>query len=142
MMFLDGGWIHLILNMWTLWLFGPTIEDRLGHTRYLAFYLACGLVALIAHVVCKPDSTAPSLGASGAIAGILGSYMRSFPLARLVVMIPILFIPFFVEIHAFVFIGLWFLIQIFQSAPELAILPAKHYPLAKVSLGGRMSGVL
>jgi membrane associated rhomboid family serine protease len=139
MMFLHGGWVHLILNMWTLWLFGPTIEDRLGHTRYLAFYLACGLVASIAHVVFNPNSTVPALGASGAIAGILGGYIRLFPLARLVVMIPILFIPFFFEIHAFVFIGLWFLIQVFQSALELAI-PSSEGIAWWAHVGGFVTG--
>src|SRR5207253_9052553 len=83
--FLHGGWLHLIFNMWTLWLFGPTVEDRLGHGRYLAFYLACGLAASIAHVFFNPTSIVPALGASGAIAGVLGCYMRLFPLARVVV---------------------------------------------------------
>jgi membrane associated rhomboid family serine protease len=119
MMFLHGGWLHLILNMWTLWLFGPAIEDRLGHGRYLAFYLACGLAASVAHVIFNPDSIVPALGASGAIAGILGCYMRLFPLARVVVVVPILFIPLFFEVHAFVFIGLWFLVQVLQSTMEL-----------------------
>ena len=119
MMFLHGGWLHLILNMWTLWLFGPTIEDRLGHGRYLAFYLACGLAASVAHVMFNPTSIIPALGASGAIAGILGCYMRLFPLARVVVVVPILFIPLFFEVYAFVFIGLWFLLQILQSMAEL-----------------------
>jgi membrane associated rhomboid family serine protease len=119
MMLLHGGWLHLILNMWTLWLFGPTVEDRLGHGRYLAFYLTCGLAASIAHVMFNPTSIVPALGASGAIAGILGCYMRLFPLARIVVLVPILFIPLFIEVYAFVFIGLWFLLQIFGSAAEL-----------------------
>ena len=119
MMFLHGGWLHLILNMWTLWLFGPTIEDRLGHSRYLAFYLVCGLAASSTHVMFNPTSNIPALGASGAIAGILGCYMRLFPLARVVVVVPILFIPLFFEVHAFVFIGLWFLVQILESTMEL-----------------------
>jgi membrane associated rhomboid family serine protease len=119
MIFLHGGWLHLILNMWTLWLFGPTVEDRLGHGRYLAFYLACGLAASFAHVMFNPTSIVPALGASGAIAGILGCYMRLFPLARIVVLVPILFIPLFIEVYALVFIGLWFLLQIFGSAAEL-----------------------
>src|SRR6202795_1905953 len=86
MMFLHGGWLHLILNMWTLWLFGPTIEDRMGHARYLA----CGLTASVAHVMFNPTSIVPALGASGAIAGILGCCMRLFPMARVVVVVPIL----------------------------------------------------
>jgi membrane associated rhomboid family serine protease len=119
MMFLHGGWVHLILNMWTLWLFGPTIEDRLSHHRYLAFYLACGFAASVAHVMFNPTSIVPALGASGAIGGILGCYMRLFPLARVVVLVPIVFIPLFFEVYAFVFIGLWFLLQLFGSAAEL-----------------------
>jgi membrane associated rhomboid family serine protease len=115
MMFLHGGWLHLIFNMWTLWLFGTTIEDRQGHGRYLAFYLGCGLAASVAHVMFNPTSIIPALGASGAIAGILGCYMRLFPLARVVVVVPILFIPLFFEVYAFVFIGLWFLLQILGS---------------------------
>ena len=109
MMFLHGGWLHLILNMWTLWLFGPTVEDRLGYGRYLAFYLACGLAASVAHFVFNPTSVVPALGASGAIAGVLGSYMRLFPLARVVVLVPVIFVPLFFEVPAFVFAGLWFL---------------------------------
>src|SRR5207302_5125702 len=119
MMFLHGGWLHLIFNMWTLWLFGPTIEDRLGHGRYLAFYLACGLAASVAHVMFNPTSIVPALGASGAIAGILGCYVRLFPLARVVVVVPILFIPLFFEVYAYVFIGLWFLLQLLGSTAEL-----------------------
>jgi rhomboid family protein len=121
MMFLHGGWLHLILNMWTLWLFGPTVEDRLGHGRYLAFYLACGLAASIAHVAFNPTSLVPALGASGAIAGVLGCYMRLFPLARVVVVVPIIFIPLFFEVYAFVFVGLWFLIQLFQATAEFLL---------------------
>jgi membrane associated rhomboid family serine protease len=121
MMFLHGGWLHLILNMWTLWLFGPTVEDRLGHGRYLAFYLACGLAASIAHVVFNPTSIVPALGASGAIAGVLGCYLRLFPMARVVVVVPIIFIPLFFEVYAFVFVGLWFLVQLFQGTAELLL---------------------
>jgi membrane associated rhomboid family serine protease len=127
--------------MWTLWLFGPTVEDRLGHGRYLAFYLACGLAASLAHVMFNPTSTVPALGASGAIAGILGCYMRLFPLARVVVVVPILFIPLFFEVHAFVFVGLWFLIQLFQSAVAL-LLPAASGGVAWwAHVGGFLAGL-
>jgi membrane associated rhomboid family serine protease len=119
MMFLHGGWLHLILNMWTLWLFGPAVEDRLGHGRYLAFYLVFGIAAAVAHAVLNPTSTVPALGASGAIAGVLGAYTRFFPLSRVIVVVPILFIPLFFELHAFVFIGFWFLLQLLQAATEL-----------------------
>jgi membrane associated rhomboid family serine protease len=140
MMFLHGGWLHLILNMWTLWLFGPTIEDRMGHARYLAFYLACGLAASIGHVMFNPTSIVPALGASGAIAGILGCYMRLFPLARVVVVVPILFIPLFFEVYAYVFIGLWFLIQVLQSMMAL-LLPAASGDVAWwAHVGGFIAG--
>jgi membrane associated rhomboid family serine protease len=119
MMFLHGGWLHLILNMWTLWLFGCAVEDRFGHVRYILFYVACGLAASLAHFVFSLDSTAPALGASGAIAGVLGCFMRLFPLARVVVLVPILFIPLFFEVYAFVFVGLWFLLQLLQGTAEL-----------------------
>jgi len=141
MMFLHGGWLHLIFNMWTLWLFGPTVEDRLGHGWYLAFYLACGLAASIAHVFFNPTSIVPALGASGAIAGVLGCYMRLFPLARVVVVVPILFIPLFFEVYAFVFVGLWFLIQLFQGTLEL-LLPSSGGGVAWwAHVGGFVAGL-
>jgi membrane associated rhomboid family serine protease len=141
MMFLHGGWLHLIFNMWTLWLFGSTVEDRLGHGRYLAFYLACGLAASVAHVIFNPTSIVPALGASGAIAGVLGCYMRLFPLARVVVVVPILFIPLFFEVYAFVFVGLWFLIQIFQGTLEL-LLPTSGGGVAWwAHVGGFIAGL-
>src|SRR6267142_435580 len=88
-MFLHGGWLHLILNMWTLWLFSPPIEDRLGSGRYLVFYLSCGVLASVTHAVFNSTSTVLALGASGAIAGVLGCYLRLFPFARVIVLIPI-----------------------------------------------------
>jgi membrane associated rhomboid family serine protease len=141
MMFLHGGWLHLIFNMWTLWLFGSTVEDRLGRGRYLAFYLACGVAASIAHVAFNPTSMVPALGASGAIAGVLGCYMRLFPLARVIVVVPILFIPLFFEVYAFVFVGLWFLIQIFQGTLEL-LLPTSGGGVAWwAHVGGFVAGL-
>ena len=118
-MFLHGGWLHLILNMWTLWLFGPTVEDRLGPVRYALFYLASGVLASVTHLVFNPSSAVPALGASGAIAGVLGCYIRLFPFARLVVLVPILFLPLFFEVPAIVFAGLWFLMQMLQGTAEL-----------------------
>jgi membrane associated rhomboid family serine protease len=141
MMFLHGGWLHLILNMWTLWLFGPTVEDRLGHGRYLAFYLACGLAASMAHVAFNPTSVVPALGASGAIAGVLGCYMRLFPLARVVVVVPIIFIPLFFEVYAFVFVGLWFLIQLFQGTAELFMPSASGGVAWWAHVGGFVAGL-
>jgi membrane associated rhomboid family serine protease len=142
MMFLHGGWLHLILNMWTLWLFGPTVEDRLGHGRYLAFYLACGLAASVTHLVFNPTSVVPALGASGAIAGVLGCYMRLFPLARVIVLVPILFIPLFFEVYAFLFVGLWFLLQVLQGVLEL-VLPSSQGGVAWwAHIGGFVAGLV
>ena len=123
-MFLHGGWLHLILNMWTLYLFGPAVEDRLGSARYLAFYLACGLFASITHAFFNPTSTVPALGASGAISGVLGSFIMMFPLARLVVVIPILFFPFFFEVPAILFAAFWFITQLTSGVAEL-FMPAR-----------------
>jgi membrane associated rhomboid family serine protease len=119
--FMHGGWLHLILNMWTLWLFGPTVEDRLGHGRYLAFYLVCGICASIAHAVVNPSSDVPALGASGAIAGVLGCYMRFFPWARVVVVVPIIFVPLFFEVPAFLYVGLWFVLNLVQGTAEFLV---------------------
>jgi rhomboid family protein len=141
-MFLHGGWLHLILNMWTLWLFGPPIEDRLGRTRYLVFYFACGMAASVTHVVFNPASTAPVFGASGAIAGVLGCYTRLFPFARLVVLIPILFFPLFFEVPAFVFTGLWFLMQMIQGAGALVTPSAGGEVAWWAHVGGFVAGLL
>jgi membrane associated rhomboid family serine protease len=117
-MFVHGGWIHLIFNMWSLWLFGPAIEDRLGPGRFLAFYLCAGLLASGTHALFNPLSSVPAIGASGAIAGVMGSYVRLFPFARLIVVIPIIVIPFFFEVPAIVFTGLWFIVQLLQGMFE------------------------
>ena len=122
-MFLHGGWLHLILNMWTLWLFGPTSRIGWGPPG-ISFYLACGLLASLTHAIFNPASTIPALGASGAIAGVLGCFIRLFPLARLVILIPILFFPFFFEVPAIVFAGLWFLTQVLQGTAELFMQPS------------------
>src|SRR6202011_353642 len=90
-MFLHGGWLHLIVNMWTLWLFGRVVEDQLGSGRYLAFYFACGVLAAITYAALNPTSTIPALGASGAIAGVLRCYMPLFPVSQVIFLVPILF---------------------------------------------------
>jgi membrane associated rhomboid family serine protease len=142
-MFLHGGWLHLILNMWTLWLFGPIVEDRLGSGRYLAFYLVCGLVASVTHAAFNPTSTVPALGASGAIAGVLGASIVLFPLARLVMVIPILFFPFFFEVPAIFFAAFWFLTQLLQGTADLLLLPAGAGGVAWwAHVGGFVAGVV
>ena len=117
-LFLHGGWMHLIGNMWYLWIFGDNVEDRLGHFKYLLFYLLCGIGASLAHVFSSPDSLIPSIGASGAIAGVLGAYLISYPHARILTMIPLLIFIEFVELPAVLVLGLWFLLQFLSGAME------------------------
>jgi membrane associated rhomboid family serine protease len=141
-MFLHGGWLHLILNMWALWLFGPAVEDRFGPIRYLLFYLLVGAFASLTHATLNPDSTTPALGASGAIAGVLGSYIRLFPFARMVVMVPILFLPFFFELPAILFAALWFLMQVLQGTAAL-LAPSEGGGVAWwAHVGGFLAGLL
>jgi membrane associated rhomboid family serine protease len=119
-MFLHGGWFHLLSNMWALYIFGDGVEDRLGPARYLVFYLLCGLAAGMTHICFNRNATVPSLGASGAIAGVLAAYLVFYPWARIITLIPILFVPFFLELPAPVFIGIWFLSQLLNGTLEIA----------------------
>jgi membrane associated rhomboid family serine protease len=119
-MFLHGGWLHIIANMWTLWIFGDNVEDRMGPLRFLAFYLLCGLAAGIVHCFSNPYSTIPAVGASGALAGVMGAYLFLFPWARVVVMLPVLFLPFFFEMPAVLYLGFWALTQVFSGTLALA----------------------
>lgn len=119
--FLHGGWLHLIGNMWFLWVFGDNVEDRLGHLRYLVFYLACGLGAGLVHVLFNLDSRIPAVGASGAISGILGAYMVLFPGARVLTLIPLLVFFFTVELPAVILLGYWFLIQTLSGLGALGM---------------------
>src|SRR2546429_736597 len=118
--FLHGGWFHIIANMWTLWIFGDNVEDRMGPGRFAIFYLACGVIAGATHLLTNPDSTVPSVGASGAIAGVLGAYLLFFPTVRLVVLLPIFFFPFFFEVPAIFYLVFWFFINLFSGAAALA----------------------
>ncbi len=115
-MFLHGGFWHLLGNMWSLYIFGDNIEDRLGHVRYLVFYLLCGVASGFFHIFLNLHSQIPTIGASGAIAGVMGAYMISYPHSKVLTLIPIIFIPYFVEIPAFIFLGIWFLLQFLNAA--------------------------
>jgi membrane associated rhomboid family serine protease len=114
-MFLHGDPLHLLGNMWFLWIFGDNIEDRLGHLRFVLFYFACGLVAAASQVLLSPESFLPMVGASGAIAGVLGAYLRLYPGARVLTLVPIFIFIQFIELPAILFLGLWFATQIFSS---------------------------
>jgi membrane associated rhomboid family serine protease len=114
--FLHGGWFHFLGNMWFLWIFGDNVEDRLGHGGYLLFYLASGIGASVVHLATGPGSTVPTIGASGAIAGVMGAYLLLYPRSRVLVLVPIVFVFQFFVFPAAVFLGLWFVWQLFQGA--------------------------
>jgi len=114
-MFLHGGIMHILGNMWFLYIFGDNIEDRLGHFRYLVFYLLCGLAAGFVHLATNWHSTMPTIGASGAIAGVMGGYLLLYPHARVLTLIPIFFFFQFVELPAYIFLGFWIFIQIISA---------------------------
>jgi len=110
-MFLHGGLAHVLGNMWFLYIFGDNVEDRLGRLRFLGFYLATGVLASVAQVAMMPSSVMPTIGASGAVSGVLGAYLLSFPHARVLSLVPIIIVPLFFEVPAVLFLGLWFVIQ-------------------------------
>lgn len=115
-MFLHGGFVHLLGNMWSLYIFGDNIEDRLGPFRYLVFYLLCGWASGLSHLIINWNSQVPTIGASGAIAGVMGAYIILYPRSKILTLIPIFFIPYFIEIPAYFFLGIWFLLQFLNAA--------------------------
>ncbi len=118
-MFLHGGWLHLGGNMLYLWIFGDNIEDRLGHFKYVIFYLLCGFMATMTHAVMNAGSRLPSIGASGAIAGVLGAYLILFPRARVTTLIPIFVFITIRELPAVLVLGLWFVLQFFVGVASI-----------------------
>ena|SRR5437867_4291913 len=123
-MFLHGSWMHVIGNMWYLWIFGDNVEDRVGHGRFIVFYLLCGIGAAIAQIAVDPTSTLPTIGASGAIAGVMGGYFVLYPQSRVLTLLPWIFIQ-IVELPAIVLLGFWFLMQLF-SAGAIAVTASTH----------------
>src|SRR5262245_10821106 len=119
-MFLHGGWIHLIGNMWTLWIFGDNVEDRLGYGRFLLLYLGSGIVAALFHIYTNAGSGVPTIGASGAVAGVMGAYFRFFPHARIETLIPPFFFGPVYVLPAVMFLGFWFFLQFLNGALSLA----------------------
>jgi membrane associated rhomboid family serine protease len=118
-MFLHGGWMHLGGNMLYLWIFGDNVEDRLGKPLYIVFYLLCGWIATLTHAYLNANSTVPSIGASGAIAGVLGAYIVMFPRARVMTLVPMGFYMSVRELPALVVLGLWFVLQFFSGVASL-----------------------
>jgi membrane associated rhomboid family serine protease len=119
-MFLHGGWLHIISNMWILYIFGDNVEDRMGSVRFLVFYLLCGIAAAFSQAFVAPQSQIPAIGASGAIAGVLGAYIVLFPRARVITLIPIFLLPWYTEISAVFFLGFWFIMQLFSGVLTLS----------------------
>jgi membrane associated rhomboid family serine protease len=118
-MFLHGGWMHVLGNMLYLWIFGDNVEDRMGHGRFLAFYLLCGVAAAMLQVAFSPGSSVPMVGASGAIAGVLGAYLVMFPHSRILTLVPIFVFVQIIEVPALYFLGFWFLLQLFGGVGSL-----------------------
>lgn len=118
-MFLHGGFMHILGNMWFLWIFGDNVEDVLGRARYLLFYLLCGVAAALGQVMLNPNSHVPMVGASGAIAGVMGAYLVKFPHSRILTLVPILLFFTTFEIPAVLMLAYWFLIQFFSGVGEI-----------------------
>ena len=114
-MFLHSGLLHLALNMWMLWIFADNIEDVTGHWRFVAFYLLCGVAAAGAYILAEPSATIPVVGASGAIAGVMGAYFRLYPHGRVHTLVPVFFLPLFVDIPAPLFLGVWLALQLISG---------------------------
>jgi len=114
-MFLHGGWMHLIGNMLYLWIFGNNVEDAMGHARFIAFYLICGVVAFLAQAVPDVHSAVPMIGASGAVSGVLGAYLLLYPRARVLVVIPLGFVIYTTRVSAGWVLGFWFVLQLVNS---------------------------
>jgi len=142
-LFLHGGWLHLLGNMWFLYIFGDNVEDILGHGRYLLFYLVCGLGANLIYLLFSPFSTVPLIGASGAIAGVMGAYFNLFPGARILTLFIFIFIPIFLELPAYFFLGLWFLMQFFfGSVATMDAVPGGGGVAWWAHVGGFLVGIL
>jgi membrane associated rhomboid family serine protease len=143
-MFLHGSLMHIGSNMLYLWIFGDNVEDRLGHGKYLVFYFLCGFGATFAHAIFSPASRLPAIGASGAIAGVLGAYLLLWPHARVLTLIPIIFFITVRELPAVLILGLWFVLQFFSGIGSLGIPDAQDVGGVAyfAHIGGFVSGMI
>ncbi len=143
MMFLHGGWMHLIGNMWFLWVFGDNVEDVLGHGKYLLFYLLCGVIAAVTQYAISPDSRVPVLGASGAIAGVMGAYLVKFPNSRILTLLPLFVFWTTVEMPAWVMLVYWFVLQFFSGLGSIGYSQGSTGGVAFFAhVGGFIAGML
>ncbi len=132
-MFLHGGFLHVAGNMLYLWIFGDNVEDRVGHGRFVVFYLLCGTAAALAQTITTPDSVVPMVGASGAIAGVMGAYFVLYPRSRIVTLVPLFFFFQVFEVPAIVFLGIWFLMQFLSGVGSI---------VSTIGRGGGAGGAL
>ena len=141
-MFLHGGWMHVIGNMWYFWIFGDNVEDRLGHGRFIFFYLVCGIVAAFGQIAMDPSSELPTIGASGAIAGVMGAYFVLYPRSRVLTLIPLVIWWELIELPAIILLGLWFVMQLF-SAGAIAVTASTGGGVAFTAhVAGFVAGIL
>ena len=142
-LFLHGGWFHLIGNMLYLWIFGNNVEDRMGHVGFFLFYLLCGIAASLTEVLLKPGSALPTIGASGAIAGVLGAYFLLYPRARVILLVPVfLFFFFTVQVPAVVVLGFWFVLQLFSGVAQLGVYTESGGVAYWAHAGGFVAGMV
>ena len=142
-MFLHASWSHFIGNMWYLWIFGDNVEDRVGHGRFIAFYLLCGIVAALGHVAMDPTSILPTIGASGAIAGVMGGYFVLYPQSRVLTLVPLIVYFEIIELPAVVLLGFWFIMQLFSAGAIAVTANASSGGIAFVAhVAGFVAGLL
>src|SRR6266496_6746974 len=142
-MFLHGGLLHVVGNLWFLWIFGDNIEDHLGHFTYLIFYLLCGIAAALTFIAINPSSTVPTIGASGAIAGIMGAYIVLYPRARVQTLVVLIVFFTFWWLPAWVFLGYWFLIQFVATSMAAGAGPHQTGGVAFAAhVGGFVAGLI
>ena len=139
-MFLHGGFLHFGGNMLYLWIFGDNVEDRMGHGRFLVFYLLCGMAAALAQTAAGPDSLVPMVGASGAIAGVMGAYFVLYPHSRIVTLVPIFFFIQIIEVPAIFFLGIWFVMQLLSGVGSIAT--AAGEPAGGIAFWAHAAGFL
>jgi len=142
-MFVHGGWMHVLGNMWFLWIFGDNIEDILGHAKYLGFYLLCGVAAALTQVLIDPFSRIPMVGASGAIAGVMGAYMIKFPRSRILTFAFIFFFVTTFEVPAWLMLIYWFGVQLFSGVGSIGYTQASQGGTAFFAhIGGFIAGIV
>jgi membrane associated rhomboid family serine protease len=138
-MFLHGGFLHVAGNMLYLWIFGDNVEDRMGHGRFLAFYLLCGTAAALGQTLTVPDSMVPMVGASGAVAGVMGAYFVLYPHSRIVTLLPIFIFIQIIEVPAIFFLGVWFLMQLLSGVGSIAMATGGE-PAGGIAFWAHVSG--